>query len=134
MNEIFIVRLVRYAILSDMYSFAEKEPILHTQIKNVLLRCRDVVHSDYPNAQIILYGSQARGQAQPESDVDLLVLLDQEVPSATKKHIHDLLYDIALAEDVVISSIIKNRRKWNLPISQATPLYQTIQKEGIKVA
>ena len=101
---------------------------------NVLLRCRDVVHLDYPDAQIILYGSQARGQVQPESDVDLLVLLGDEAPAATKRHIHDLLYDVALAEDVVISSIIKSRHKWNLPISQATPLYQIIEKEGIKVA
>ena len=117
-----------------MYSLPEKEKLLQTEIKNVLLQCRNVVRSDYPNAQIILYGSQARGQAQPDSDVDLLVLLDNEVPPASKRHIHDLLYDIALAEDVVISSIIKSLRKWNLPISQATPLYQMIQKEGIQVA
>jgi predicted nucleotidyltransferase len=123
-----------YDILPDMYRLAEKEQILRTQIKNVLLRCRDVVLSDYPNAQIILYGSQARGQAQPESDVDLIVLLDGDVPAAIKKHIHDLLYDVSLAEDVVISSIIKSHYRWNMPISQATPLYQTIQKEGIKVA
>lgn len=117
-----------------MYSLADKEPILHTHTRNVLLRCRDVVHSDYPDAQIILYGSHARGQAQQESDVDLLVLLDKEVPSAVKRHIHDLLYDIAIAQDVVISSIIMSSHKWNLPISQATLLYQVIQKEGIKVA
>ncbi len=92
------------------------------------------MHSDYPSAEIILYGSHARGQAQAESDVDLLVLLDEEVLAETKRHIHDLLYDIALAEDVVISSIIVSNRKWNLPLSQATPLYQIIQKEGIKVA
>lgn len=117
-----------------MYTLAEREPILNNQIKNVLLRCRDRVHSDYPNAQIILYGSQAKGQAQPESDVDLLVLLDEEIPPVTKRHIHDLLYDIALAEDVVISSIIQSSCKWNLPINQATPLYQIIQREGVKVA
>ena len=117
-----------------MYTLAEKEPVLNNQIKNLLLRCRDIVHSCYPNAQIILYGSQAKGEAQPESDVDLLVLLDEEIPAATKRHIHDLLYDVALAEDVVISSIIKSNHKWNLPINQATPLYQIIQREGVKVA
>ncbi len=121
-------------ILIDMYNLSEKEPALHTQIKNLLLQCGGAVHSDFPNAEIILYGSQARGQAQFESDVDLLVLLDEDVPAETKKRIHDLLYDIALAEDVVISAIITSNHKWNLPICQATPLYRTIQREGIKVA
>jgi predicted nucleotidyltransferase len=121
-------------ILVGMYSLAEKERILSSQIRNVLLRCRDIVHSDYPNAEIILYGSQATGQAQPESDVDLLVLLDEEVSAGTKRHIHDLLYDIAVEEEVVISSIIKSSRRWNLPISRATLLYEVIQEKGIKVA
>lgn len=134
MSEILFVSVKIPDIFIDMYNLSEKEHILHTQTKNLLLRCRGVVHSDHPNAEIILYGSQARGQAQPESDVDLLVLLDGEVPAAAKRRIHDLLYDIALAQDVVISSIITSSRKWNLPISQATPLYQIIQKEGIKVA
>ena len=61
-------------MLVNMYSLAEKGKTLDTQIRNVLLQCRDALHSDYPNAEIILYGSQARGQAQRESDVDLLVL------------------------------------------------------------
>jgi len=117
-----------------MYSLAEKGKILNTHTKDVLLRCRDAVNSNYPNAQIILYGSTARGKAQPDSDIDILVLLDEQVPSQEKRHIHDLLYDIALAEDVVISVIIKEVDKWNLPVSKAAPLYQNIQKEGIKVA
>jgi hypothetical protein len=46
----------------------------------------------------------------------------------------DLLYGVTPVEDVPISSIIKSRREWNMPLNQATPLYQMIQKEGIKVA
>lgn len=117
-----------------MYSLAQKENTLDAQIKKLLLQCRDKLNSAYPGAEIVLYGSQARKDARPDSDVDLLVLLDEPVPAEKKKHIHDLLYDIALAEDAVISVIIKAADKWNLPISQATPLYQIIQKEGIKVA
>ena len=117
-----------------MYSLAEKGKILDAHTKDVLLRCRDAVNSVYPNAQIILYGSLARGEARPDSDIDLLVLLDEQVPSQQKRHIHDLLYDIAIAEDVVISVIIKDTDRWNLPVSKATPLYHNIQKEGIKVA
>jgi predicted nucleotidyltransferase len=117
-----------------MYSLAEKERILDKHTMDVLSRCRDAVNSDYPNAHIILYGSQATGRAAPDSDVDLLVLLDEDISTPIRRHIHDMLYDIALWEDVVISVIIKETDKWNLPISKATPLYQNIQKEGIKVA
>lgn len=117
-----------------MYTLGEKEQILDRHTRNVLFRCRDAVSSDYPNAHIILYGSQATGQAKPDSDVDLLVLLDQDIPARMRRYIHDMLYDIALSEDVVISVIIKDADKWDSPISKATPLYQNIQKEGIKVA
>ena len=117
-----------------MYSIAEKEEMLDKHMRDVLLRCRDVIGSEYPTAEIILYGSRARGDVRPDSDVDLLVLLDAEVPAEMKRRIHDILYDIALMEDVVISFIIKSVNKWDSPISRATPLYQVIQREGIKVA
>jgi len=98
------------------------------------LGCREAVNAQYPGAQIVLYGSQTTGQAQPDSDIDLLVLLDEKVSIEIRKHIHDLLYDIALDKDVVISAIIKNAQEWSLPISQATGLYQEIQKEGIRLS
>ncbi|MFA5424755.1 MAG: nucleotidyltransferase domain-containing protein [Phycisphaerae bacterium] len=117
-----------------MYSLAEKQDSLDKNTRQVLSRCRNAINSDYPNARIILYGSHAVGRAQPDSDVDLLILLDEEVPAGKKRYIHDTLYDIALLEDVVISAIIISCEKWDSPISKATPLYQNIQNEGIKVA
>jgi predicted nucleotidyltransferase len=117
-----------------MYSLAQKENTLDARIKRLLLKCRETLSSVYPEVEIILYGSQARNAAQPDSDIDLLVLLNGPLSAEDKKNIHDMLYDIALDDNAVISVIIKAVDKWNLPISQATRLYQIIQKEGIKVA
>ncbi|MFQ6034328.1 MAG: nucleotidyltransferase domain-containing protein [Sedimentisphaerales bacterium] len=109
------------------------EEVLAPQTKRILFACRDAIRANYPTARIVLYGSQARGQAGPESDVDLLVLLD-EVTAAKKRAIRDTLYEVGLAEDSVISAIVRSYQAWNSSISQATSLYRVIQQEGIQVA
>jgi len=110
------------------------EEVLEPQTKRILFVCRDAIRANYPTARIVLYGSQARGQAGPESDVDLLVLLDEEITAAKKRVIRDTLYEVGLAKDLVISVIVRSYQAWNSSISQATPLYRVIQQEGIQVA
>ena len=46
---------------------------------------RSILHKVAPNAQIILYGSEARGEARPDSDIDLLILVDE--PDVYKRQI-----------------------------------------------
>jgi len=116
-----------------MYKLAEKEGILVPHTKQALAACCNAIRANFPAAEIILYGSQARGQAGPESDMDLLILLDEDVTPPKKRIIHDKFYEIALAEDLVISAIVRSHNMWNSPISQATLLYRVIQQEGIRV-
>lgn len=116
-----------------MYSLTEKSDILTDQVKTVIRDCLEAVRGDDPDVQIILYGSQACGRAQADSDLDLLVLLKKQVSSAKKIRIHDLLYEIGLSQDISISAMINSIENWNKPIFKATPLYKTIQSEGIKI-
>ena len=47
--------------------------------------------------EIILYSSYARGKATKESDIDLLVLIDNSInPSDVRKSLSDFLFDILL--------------------------------------
>ena len=116
-----------------MYQLRQKQDELSERVRTVLTRCAQAVHRDYPDAKLVLYGSQARGEATTESDVDLLILLDSEVPAQQRARIHDLVYEIGLDCDMVISAIVKSLSRWEQPISRATPLYQAVQEEGILV-
>ncbi len=62
-----------------------------------------------PEAELRLYGSRARGEARPDSDWDLLVL----VPDlALKGAIRDALYDLELQHGAVLSPLILDPAQW----------------------
>lgn len=84
-----------------------------------------------PLVKTILYGSEARGDAHPDSDIDLLVLVDKDKLSyADKDSIIAPFYDIELETGVIISTLIMPRKEWeNRPF--LTPFQYNVNKEGI---
>jgi predicted nucleotidyltransferase len=64
---------------------------------------RRIVKKFHPE-QIILFGSHARGDAGPDSDVDLLVVLDFEGTALDKGlDILQALHDIRVPTDVIVT-------------------------------
>lgn len=58
-----------------------------------------------PDAQVILFGSHARGEARPHSDVDFLVV-EPEVANEAEESVrlHRTLRDLRLPADVIVVS------------------------------
>lgn len=90
--------------------------------------------AELPVNRVILFGSQARGQAQPDSDIDLLILTTCPVTREIKDRVGDILFEIDLKDDVVLTSITVHQERWEQPVVKILPLYQNIQKEGVQVA
>jgi len=82
---------------------------------------------------VILYGSVARGEETPESDIDLLVLVPQEVTYQFKRAISDQVYEIELESDQIISVIVRQNTRWHSKPLNFTPLYRAVEKEGVKL-
>ena len=119
-----------------MHQLSDKTDILDSRIVNALNACSEMLQRVYPNAvaELILFGSQARGHADPESDVDVLVLVEEHISSETQKAIHGAIYEVSLDFDVVISAIILTKPQWDSPVSAVLPLHQNIEREGVRVA
>ena len=71
------------------------------QIQKIVNRIVERFHPE----QIILFGSPARGDAEPDSDVDLLVVMPVEGSKREKQlEIRMALHDIHVPKDVIVST------------------------------
>jgi predicted nucleotidyltransferase len=96
-----------------------------------LARCRDAVQEVAPGATVILYGSRARGASEPESDYDLLVLVEGASSRALEDQIGDRLYTLELESDSVVSLLVYEKHTWDTPLCKAMPLHRNVDREGI---
>lgn len=92
---------------------------------------RAAVQNIEQNAQVILFGSRARGDNRSDSDWDFLILLDREPTIALKDEIRERLYEIELETDEVISTIIHQKKEWEE--RAVMPIHQIIEEEGIEI-
>ncbi len=78
---------------------------------------------------IVLYGSEARGEAGPESDIDLLILLEDPVDLAKDLQTNlDVLYPLSMKIGRRISAKPVSARQYE---TVDCPLYRQAQSEGI---
>jgi predicted nucleotidyltransferase len=99
----------------------------------VIKKIKQTIHDIEPGAEIILYGSRSRGDASPESDWDLLILVNGPVDDIRTDRIRHRLYDIEWESGEVISSIVRNHKEWNSDLYKTIPFHQSIVEEGVRL-
>jgi predicted nucleotidyltransferase len=103
------------------------------QLKVILTELRRHLEALYGERllQVILFGSQARGDAEPGSDIDVLVVLKGSVnPGEEIKRTGKIVADLSLTLDEVISCVFMGEDRFK---HRNGPLLRNIRKEGIAV-
>ena len=99
--------------------------------KNILLKIKALVYLTEPTATVILYGSQARGTSNKQSDIDILILIDNDrITYLDEQRIKYPIYDLEFETGKIISPVIISRNDWETR-HKITPFYKNIQKEGV---
>ena len=83
---------------------------------------------------VILYGSYARGDFKPDSDIDIMILVDLTDMELEKyrKQLSWITYDFNEEHDTDIKPIAKSEAHFKKWLS-VYPFYANVQKEGVKI-
>lgn len=100
--------------------------------KRVIEKFKSAVLSVDESAEIVLFGSRARGDYNEESDYDFLILTNMEVNYLLQTKIHNQIYPIYLDDDVVLQSVVRNKIEWN-GLYSVTSFFESVKEDGFKI-
>jgi uncharacterized protein len=98
----------------------------------ILKRIKSVVREIDPTADLILYGSRARGDEHLDSDWDFIILVDSQTDLNYERVFRHKLYEVELEIGEAFSIFVYNKNEW-LSDHWMTPLYQNIAREGLRI-
>lgn len=98
--------------------------------RQILNEFSNRVRQHFPEAKIWAFGSRARGDAQPDSDLDICVVVEA-LDRSSWHTISDLAWEVGFKYDVLIATVKYSRQQFEASPRMASPFVKNILKEGI---
>ena len=104
------------------------------KIKKALTEVKKVLVQNLNNdIEIFLFGSVARKEYVPESDIDILVLVPGKTNRAIEEKIIEMVYEVELQYNVVFGVVVYSKKFWSSQKAKVMPFYKNIQNEAQRI-
>lgn len=104
-------------------------PILPNERK-ALKELQENLQTNYGLVDFKIYGSKSRGTDQPESDLDIMIILE-DLSAEVESEIDDIIFEINLKYDCLITSLYFSRSEIEYGALSESPIYKKIKQEGV---
>ena len=106
---------------------------MDASLKIILGSFKSLLEKKIAVHEVILFGSRARGDADPQSDVDLIVIVNDEIGDSERDYISDCAWEIGFAHRLVLVPIVFTREEWEYGLERVSLLGQAVRSEGISI-
>ncbi len=106
---------------------------MNEKLNTILTELRERLEALYGErlAQVVLFGSHGRGDADVASDIDILVVLRGRVsPSAEISRTGEIVADLSLRFDTVVSCVFMDEDRFT---HRGGPLLRNVRREGVVI-
>lgn len=81
--------------------------------------------------KLILFGSRARGDADPDSDMDVVVILEGTVNDEDRESVSDCAWEAGFQHGIVVVPVVFTRSEWETGPERYSLLAQAVESEGV---
>ena len=96
-----------------------------------LQQCKRTITDVVEDAEVILFGSRARGDSKKDSDYDIVVIVDCPVDIALEEKIISNMFSLELETGNLFTLIVFSKNQWSSPLYKATPFHKNVEREGV---
>ena len=95
---------------------------------------RRTLQERYPGVvlRLVIYGSKARGEAHPDSDVDVLLIVTNRADHL-KRPLRRLGYELAATSEAVPSILAYTHDEWESRKQSGAPFQQAVERDAVSV-
>lgn len=109
------------------------EAKLNAVESEALHEIKERVAADFPVVDFILYGSAVRGEADEESDLDLMIVVSEPISRYRRHEITDIVFEVNLRFETNFSTLVVDQATWETGMISILPIRNEILKNGVSV-
>ena len=98
--------------------------------RNVIEAFRRLLARKLQVDELVLFGSRARGDAAPDSDMDILVIIDKPTEDI-EEYVSSCALEAGFEHGIVIVPVVYSKKEWESGPDRVSLLARAIEMEGI---
>lgn len=102
--------------------------------QQIALDClkNELAKKNYQIKEYIIFGSAARGEAEDDSDLDVLALTSQPISHRIKHSIYGIVTEINLKYDTNLSILLIDKPSWDNGLYSVLSIKDEVKRDGVR--